>query len=230
MKILKHNTLRCAVRATLLTCGLSVLLLIGTANLATAQGKNTTTTSPSNEYGEGGTEETISDENFRVTRRTYRDKCGRVRQIDGPIAMKEYYSPAGDAKIFVTPWLHSKEGGSYEYSNIPHREGQPSKLHPENGKEIIEGWQKAPIPPCPEKTNVAPAPPEKPKDHPNPLEKVLQHVSVGIGVNGGTTVGHDEHKGDHHVTDHKRTSSTTKKLPAGCKCHPCTCSPCHCGG
>jgi hypothetical protein len=85
--------------------------------------------------------------------------------------------------------------------------------------------------PCPTPAPVAPAPPEKPKEHPNPLEKILQHVSVGVGVNGGTTVGHDEHKGDHHVTDHKRTSSTTKKtLPAGCKCHPCTCSPCHCGG
>jgi hypothetical protein len=80
--------------------------------------------------------------------------------------------------------------------------------------------------PCPEPAAVAPAPPEKPKEQPNPLGKILQGVSVGVGVSGGRTVGHD----DHRVSDHKHTSSTTKKLPAGCKCHPCTCSPCRCGG
>ena len=83
--------------------------------------------------------------------------------------------------------------------------------------------------PCPQPAAVAPAPPETPKEQPNPLGKILQQVSVGVGVSGGQTVGRDNHKGDHRVTDHKRNSST-KKLPAGCKCHPCTCSPCRCGG
>jgi hypothetical protein len=231
MKILKHHTLRRAVRATLLICSLPMLLLIDTARLAAA---DTTTTVPSNAYGEGGTVETTSGEDHVVKRTVYRDKCGRIRHAYSAEYynlernFERYFSPNGDAHIDVSGG--NQANPSYSYHSNPPIQGQSHHLDPDNAKEILEGWKKAPIPPCPEKTNVAPAPPEKPKDHPNPLEKLLQGVSIGVGVSGGRTVGRDDHKGDHHVTDRKHTSSTTKKLPAGCKCHPCTCSPCHCGG
>ena len=64
----------------------------------------------------------------------------------------------------------------------------------------------------------APASPEKPKEQPNPLGKVLQGLNIGVGVSGGHTVGHDDHKGDRHIDDKRRvddharsTSSDTRR-------------------
>jgi hypothetical protein len=73
--------------------------------------------------------------------------------------------------------------------------------------------------PCP--------PPDAAQQAGHTIKKILEHVSIGVGVSGGT-IGGEDHKGNHHVTNRQHTSSTTKKLPAGCKCHPCTCSPCTC--
>ena len=197
------------------------LLSISTGKLAIAQGKSndfTETTASSNEYGEGGSEVTISDKHFKVLRRLFYDKCGRLRQVDLSNPHETaYHSPNGDGMISVT------KDGAASYTELgPYAKPAPHKLHPDYAKELINEWK---LTPC-DKTDVAHGPPEKPKDHPNPLGEILQGVSIGIG--GGRTVSHDDHKGDHRVTDHKRTSSTTKKLPAGCKCHPCTCSPCTC--
>jgi hypothetical protein len=180
---------------------------------------NVTTTGPSDAYGPGGTHVSSSDKNFRLIVESYRDKCGRVREWDwhhsDQTVTTTYNDENGKSRVAV-------HGGEYWHDN--------KKLDPKEGKALVEKLKKTPSAPCPEKQDVAPAPPEKPKDHPNPLEKILQGVSIGVGVSGGQTVGRDDHKGDHHVTDRKHTSSTTKKLPAGCKCHPCTCSPCHCRG
>ena len=220
--------LGCAVRASFLTCGLFVLLLIGTSEPATAQGKTTThpdgsadTTAPSNDYGEGGTVRTTSDKNRKLVETVYFDKCGRVRQKDVPGAHM-YLSPDKSESVIED---ETERGTNYEHRRAPNL--NYDHMHADTAKWLIEHWKKAPIPPC-DKTDVEPGPPEKPKDHPNPLGKVLQNVSIGIGASGGRTIGRDDHKGDHRVTDHKRTSSTTKKVSAGCKCHPCTCSPCTC--
>jgi hypothetical protein len=218
------------MKVTIYAASLSILLL-SIPKLAIAQGRSTTnpdgsttTVAPSNEYGKGGSEETTSDKNFKVTDRAYYDKCGRIRQRDLPHG-HAYWSPDGSGRILEAPG----DSGKTVYQHYSHVTGKLSMLHPDYAKELIEEWQKDAIPPC-DTTDVAPGPPEKPKDHPNPLGKVLENVSIGIGVSGGHTVGRDDHGHDRHLSDRKHaTSSTTKKtVTAGCKCHPCTCSPCRC--
>jgi hypothetical protein len=183
-----------------------------------------TTTEASDKFGQGGTLEQEFSPSGPVIHEIWRDKCGRIREetFEGG-SPHRYFSPEGDGTI-------TDRNGEYSYESTQH--SNVNKLHPDNAHELIEAWKKAKIPPCPEKQQKTTDHPEKPKEQPNPLGKLLQNVNIGIGVSGGHPVGHhDDHKGDHRISDHKRTSSTSsskKTVTAGCKCHPCTCSPCKC--
>ena len=213
-------------------------MLVTNCRIVFAKDTETETSSgPSNAYGEGGTLEEVFEKDPQhpgqhlpdyFIKYVYRDKCGRIRQVS--LAREHtthYFNPEGDGE------LTKHDNGTYSYNTVPPKgkdEGFPKKLEPKNAQGVIDNWQRAKIPPC-DKVDVVRAPPEKPKDHPNPLGKLLQNVNIGIGVSGGHTVGHDDHKGDHRVSDHKRTSSTTsskKTVTSMCVCHPCTCSPCRC--
>jgi len=62
----------------------SILLLAGAFRITevqtAAQEKLTTTTVPSDKFGQGGTLETTSDENFRVVKEVWKDKDGKIKE------------------------------------------------------------------------------------------------------------------------------------------------------
>lgn len=122
-------------------------------------------------------------------------------------------------------WINAKTGEPYPSSRLVPLgmkpidfEADPNHFRvPDAGGHLHGNWVRVPCPP--------------PETAGHAIRNILQSVSVGVGVNGGHTIGHNDHNGDHHISDKKHTTSsaTSKKtVTSACKCHPCTCSPCTC--
>src|SRR5260370_1430234 len=83
----------------------------GTHTTTDADG-NSTTTGPSNEYGEGGTHSTTSDKRGLVVSEWYRDKCGRIREL-------YFGSDKGGGRR-----SYSDERGSYKVTAVTDKNGE----------------------------------------------------------------------------------------------------------
>jgi hypothetical protein len=131
----------------LFTCGLAVLLWIGTAEPARAD----TETLYSNKYGHVGTE-VIKREEGTIVSIQYYDPCGRLREEQDyrhyAIMLKDlrritYYSPAGTSEVIVDFEISPT---SYSYGRT---DGSKNPVKASEGNKIIDQWLHEPYEPCP---------------------------------------------------------------------------------
>src|SRR5947209_13656492 len=108
-----------------------------------------------------------------MTKKVYRDKCGRIREHFEHKAGKKFSSTA----------YHDENGSEsivalhHENADDTYEDPGGHNIEPKRAQRDIDRLKKKPVPPCPPPPkSVKTGPPEKPRELPDALGAILQHV------------------------------------------------------